>query len=62
MKQLTDEDRGYKDRCAGYYDKWYRYHRLDNGAAYDQGCVRAVNSGRCPEHFTLIEACEGKRS
>ena len=36
-----DEAAGYRDRKAGYYDKWYRYNRDDNGAAYDKGCVRA---------------------
>jgi len=61
MRQVTDEQRGYKDRLAGYYDKWYRYSREDDGAAYDKGVVKAVNSGKCPDYFTLIEACEGKR-
>ena len=58
MKKLTDEERGYKDRKAGFYDKWYRYNRADDGAAYDKGCARAVASGKCPDHFTLIGACE----
>ena len=53
--QTLDEKRGYRDRIAGYYDKWYRYNRQDDGAAYDRGCVRAINSGRCPEYFTLID-------
>ncbi len=57
-KIMTDEERGYRDRLAGYYDKWFRYNRVDNGAAYDKGCVRAVDSGKCPDHFTLIEASE----
>jgi len=52
----ADENCGYTDRLAGYYDKWYRYNRIDDGAAYDRGCVKAVNSGKCPENFTLIEA------
>lgn len=58
----TDETRGYKDRMAGYYDKWYRYNRKDDGASYDKGCVKAVNSGKCPDHFTLTEANEAIRS
>ena len=62
MKNTTDEQRGYKDRLAGYYDKWYRYNRIDDGAAYDKGVVRAVDSGKCPDHFTLIEATEGHRA
>jgi hypothetical protein len=59
--QQTDEMKGKKDRLAGFYDKWYRYNRNDDGAAYDAGVVEAVNSGKCPEHFTLIEAGEGFR-
>ena len=56
IKTITDEQRGYKDRLAGFYDKWYRYNRTDDGAAYDRGCVKAVSSEKCPEYFTLIEA------
>jgi hypothetical protein len=55
MKTITDEMRGYNDRLAGFYDKWYRYNRLDDGAAYDKGCVKAVDSGKCKEAFTLID-------
>lgn len=51
-----DIEAGYKDRLSGFYDKWYRYNRLDDGAAYDEGCKKAVDSGRCPDNFTLIEA------
>jgi len=50
-----DEKRGYSDRKAGFCDKWFRYNRQDDGAAYDRGCLRAVDSGKCPEYFTLIE-------
>ena len=35
MKDTTvkaDEKRGYNDRRAGFYDKWYRYNRDDDGA------------------------------
>lgn len=53
-----DEAAGYRDRKAGYYDKWYRYNRADNGAAYDKGCVRAVNEGKCADDFVLIECAE----
>lgn len=56
--KTTDEARGEADRLAGYYDKWYRYNRADEGAAYDRGCAIAVESGSCPETFTLIEAGE----
>lgn len=55
-----DELAGYLDRKAGYYDKWYRYNRADNGAAYDRGCVRAVNEGKCSDHFTIIECMEAE--
>ena len=60
--EKSDEKKGYQDRKAGYYDKWYRYNRQDNGAAYDKGCLKAVNAGKCPEYFTLIEASEALRS
>ena len=50
-----DEAAGYKDRLSGFYDKWYRYNRSDDGAAYDRGCKKAVDSGKCPDHFQLIE-------
>ena len=56
MRAKTDEYRGYADRLAWFYDKWLRYNREDDGASYDSGCVRAVTTGKCPEHFTLIEA------
>lgn len=52
--QERDEAQGYRDRIAGYYDKWYRYNRPDDGAAYDAGCVRAVDSRKCGEFFILI--------
>lgn len=60
-KEITDEQRGYRDRLAGFYDKWFRYNRIDNGAAYDRGCVRAVDSGKCPDYFTLIECSNSVR-
>ncbi len=53
-----DEAAGYRDRKAGYYDKWYRYNRLDDGAAYDKGVVRAVNEGNVPDDFTVIGCME----
>ena len=61
-RKITAEQRGYKDRLAGFYDKWYRYNRQDDGAAYDAGCVKAVDSGKCPEQFTLIAASEAIRA
>lgn len=56
--EKKDEAAGYRDRKAGYYDKWYRYNRADNGAAYDRGCVRAVNEGKCADDFHIIECME----
>lgn len=53
--EKKDEEAGYNDRVNGYYDKWYRYNRRDNGAAYDRGCVKAVDGGLCSDEFTLIE-------
>ena len=53
-----DEAAGYRDRMAGYYDKWYRYNRNDNGAAYDRGAVRATREPKCPEEFHIIECLE----
>ena len=54
-KRLTDRERGFTDRLAGFYDKWYRYNRQDDGAEYDAGCVDAVNTGKCKDTFILIE-------
>jgi len=62
MKRNTDEKKGYQDRIAGYYDKWYRYNRNDDGEAYDKGCVKAASTDKCSDYFTLIEAGEGIRS
>ena len=61
MRKQTDETRGYKDRMAGFYDKWYRYNRPDDGAAYDRGCAKAVDTGKCPDYFTIIESTEAMR-
>ena len=54
-KMKSDEKKGYRDRLSGYYDKWYRYNRKDDGEEYDRGCVKAVDSGKCPESFTIID-------
>ena len=34
-----DYDAGKRDCQFGIYDKWYRYHHKDDGAAYDAGWV-----------------------
>lgn len=31
---VNDFNQGQKERMIGYYDKWYRYNRSDDGAAY----------------------------
>lgn len=31
-EKTSDEARGYRDRKAGYYDKWFRYNRADEGS------------------------------
>lgn len=35
--QVADFNSGKRDKKAGVYDKWYRYNRRDDGAAYDDG-------------------------
>lgn len=34
---------GANDAKAGYYDKWYRWNRSDDGAAYDEGWKSAFD-------------------
>lgn len=41
---LKDIKCGFNDRIAGYYDKWYRYSRKDEGYAYDKGSRYAVDN------------------
>ena len=40
------------DAKAGIYDKWYRHHRDDDGAAYDAGWISARNEN---ENIQIIE-------
>lgn len=60
-RQKADEQKGYDDRNAHCYDKWYRYNRSDDGAAYDRGVVRCVNEKKSAkwlkedENFFIIE-------
>lgn len=49
-----DEEYRYHDRMNGIYDKWYRYNRRDDGAAYDRGQQRAAKSKDCPNTFNII--------
>lgn len=52
-----DEKAGYNDRRVGVYDKWYRYNRSDNGAAYDRGQQRAVAEMRYGVTEVVIIEC-----
>ena len=46
---------GYKERRVGYYDKWYRYSRADEGRAYDAGVRLAVSEESTPSEMHIIE-------
>ena len=50
-----DIENGYKERNVGYYDKWYRYCRADEGRAYDKGVRLAIDSGKAPAEYHIIE-------
>lgn len=54
---LKDARKGFEERRAGYYDKYYRYSRTDEGKAYDAGQKIAADNYQCPE-LTVIE-CNG---
>lgn len=47
---------GYNDRMVGYYDKWYRYTRMDEGAAYDIGVKMATAEPKCKSELIIIPA------
>ena len=47
---------GYRDRMVGYYDKWYRYNRADEGRAYDLGVRRAADTEGCAQEMRIIGA------
>lgn len=34
-----DYNKGMSDCARGIYDKWFRYNRMDDGFAYDEGWV-----------------------
>jgi hypothetical protein len=55
MVTIIDVERGYNERMAGFYDKWYRYNRKDEGAEYDKGVVLATNSTECKNECVIIE-------
>ena len=45
--RLRDQVTGYRDRIAGYYDKWYSRHREDKGEAYERGVIIALSNPDC---------------
>ena len=45
---------GYRDRAAGYYDKWYRYTRADEGRGYDMGVKEALKEEKTPAEMHII--------
>ena len=47
---------GHRDRLVGYYDKWYRYNRKDEGAAYDKGVQIALTKKACEPDMRIIPA------
>ena len=49
-----DIEVGFKDRMVGYYDKWYRYSRADEGRAYDLGVQFAVSQPKCKGEMHII--------
>ena len=48
---LQDFISGQKDKESGYYDKWYRWNRKDDGRAYDMG----FNSIEFTKEIKIIE-------
>ena len=55
-KKTAEKDfiSGYNDRKVGYYDKWYRYSRADEGRAYDLGVRAALNETSTPAEMHII--------
>ncbi len=52
----NDIKAGYRDRMLGYYDKWYRYNKRDEGAAYDKGVQLAIKRKTCEPDMRIIPA------
>ena len=52
---VNDFNQGKRERMIGYYDKWYRYNRKDDGAAYDAGVKAAIDSGKAKDECIIIE-------
>lgn len=51
---MKDVKNGYNERAVGYYDKWYRYSRADEGRAYDLGVKLAASTAGCTEEMNII--------
>lgn len=52
---MKDIKFGFCDRMVGYYDKWYRYSRADEGRAYDKGVRIATTNKKCKAEMNIIE-------
>lgn len=52
---MKDVEKGFNERMVGYYDKWYRYNRADEGRAYDIGVRRATEEEKCVGEMRIIE-------
>lgn len=48
-----DMEAGARDAKAGFYDKWYRHNRVDDGAAYDAGWTMNKDESK---DYQIIEA------
>lgn len=46
-----DQYFGFEDGKVGWYDKYYRYNRKDQGKAYDEGIKEAIKQGATIEHY-----------
>lgn len=51
---MKDVEHGYNERGVGYYDKWYRYTRADEGRAYDLGVKLAAATAGCVADMIII--------
>ena len=58
---VYDIEHGFSERMVGYYDKWYRYSRTDEGRAYDEGQKMAAEREKCPREFHVIEIADCNR-
>lgn len=50
-----DDYYGYCDAQVGFYDKWYRHNREDDGRLYDEGWQRAKQEGLVPDNTIFID-------